>query len=100
MAPLAHPTPFIINQRSFIATLEFTPVSVILCLLNLLVPFSQPHPHPLTFILVASPLYVNTHNIPLGLCLIAISLWPGAELPVRVTLIISALYIIAASSRK
>lgn len=91
---------FILNRRSVMSGLEFTPISAFLCILSLVVPFTTPLPHPTAFILLASPLYLNIHSIPLGISLICLAVWPGADISVRVTLVLSALYIIGASSRR
>lgn len=85
--------------------LEFTLISALLSLAGVVLAFTVSPTSPLPFVLLLTPLYINTHSYGLGVALIVGSLaWPSSpqetHFVVRVSLILNAMYLMGSNNRK
>jgi hypothetical protein len=84
--------------------LEFTPISAFLSLSSVILTFTVAPSSPLPFLLLLTPLYINSHNYGLGASLVLGSLaWPtddySSELIVRLALVVNSLYMMSSANR-
>lgn len=102
--PSPTPQPLLYNKQTVLTLLEFTPISALLALAGVVLAFTVPPVTPLPFLLLLTPLYINTHSFGLGVVtIVAAVCWPsgqyGREIVVRVALVINALYMISSTNR-